>query len=137
MKICSAALTDCRFVQDGHAIGIDLVDDKGAAVSLELPFEQARAIAKRLPSLLAPPLQAHGSETGERCVLALDRWTVERSDDGTGLLLTLATGDGYEVCFNLPDEACGGLGRVLENYNGPLINGPIRRTAAPSSEELD
>lgn len=137
MKVFSAVFTDCRFVQDGHAISIDLVDNKGADVSLELPFEQARAIAKLLPSLLAQPLQARNGTSGARCVLTLDRWTVERSNDGTGLLLTLATGDGYEVCFHFPVEACGGLARVLENYKRPLVESPTDRTATPTSEELN
>jgi hypothetical protein len=113
MKICSAALTNCSVVQDSHAISVDLVDDKGADVRLELPFEQARTIAETLPALLARALQANGGGTSSRLVLTLDRWTVEQSNDGTGLLLTLTTDGGYEMCFDLPAEACRGLALVL------------------------
>jgi hypothetical protein len=130
MKIKSAALTDCRVVQDGHAVRMDLVDDKGKNLSLELPFEQARAIATLLPSLPERAWQARGVDTSARFVLPLDRWTVEESRDGTGLLLTLASSDGYEVCFDLPAEACRGLGLVLRSCKG--IERPIDRTVAPS-----
>ena len=43
MKICSARLTTCGILQDGHSLHLNLVDDKGADVSLELPLDQARA----------------------------------------------------------------------------------------------
>ena len=58
MKICSARLTTCGILQDGHSLRLNLVDDKGADVSLELPFDQAQAIAMTLPSLLTRALQA-------------------------------------------------------------------------------
>jgi hypothetical protein len=130
MKIKTTALTDCRVIQDGHTVRMDLVDDKGKDLSLELPFEQARAIAKLLPSLPERTRQARGVNTSARFVLPLDRWAVEESSDGTGLLLTLASSDGYEVCFDLPAEACRGLGLVLRSYRG--IERPIDRTATPS-----
>ena len=130
MKIKSTALTDCRVIRDGHTVRMDLVDDKGKDLSLELPFEQARAIAKLLPSLPERACQARFADTSVRFVLPLDRWTVEESSDGTGLLLTLASSDGYEVCFDLPVEACRGLGLVLRRCKG--IEPPIDRTSTPS-----
>ena len=105
MKMCSAGL-----VQDGRAVRLDLVDDEGADVSLQLSLEQAQAIAMTLPSLLTHARQDLADKTGSRYVLALDRWTVQQSNDCTGLLLTLATGEGFEVCFDVPAEACRGLG---------------------------
>jgi len=130
MKIKSTALTDCRVIQDSHTVRMDLVDDKGKDLSLELPFEQARAIAKLLPSLPEQAWQARGGNASARFVLPLDRWTVEESSDGAGLLLTLASSDGYEVCFDLPAEACRGLGLVLRSRKG--VERPIDRTATPS-----
>jgi hypothetical protein len=132
MKIKSAALTDCRLIQEGHAVRMDLVDDKGTDLSFELPFEQVRAIAQLLPSLRERTARARGVNTSARVVLTLDRWTVEQSSDGTGLLLTLASSDGYEVCFDIPAEACRGLGLVLRRCEGPVIEKPIDRTAMPS-----
>ena len=89
MKMCNAWL-----VQDGRAIRLDLVDNEGADVSLQLSLEQAQAIAMTLPSLLTHARQDLADKTGSRYVLALDRWTVQQSNDCMGLLLTLATGEG-------------------------------------------
>ena len=113
MKMCSAGLVD-----DGRAVRLDLVDDEGADVSLQLSLEQAQAIAMTLPSLLTQARQDLADKTDSRYVLALDRWTVQQSNDCTGLLLTLATGEGFEVCFDVPAEACRGLGLVLGGGGG-------------------
>lgn len=113
MKMCSAGLVD-----DGRAVRLDLVDDEGVDVSLQLSLEQAQAIAMTLPSLLTQARQDLADKTDSRYVLALDRWTVQQSNDCTGLLLTLATGEGFEVCFDVPAEACRGLGLVLGGGGG-------------------
>ena len=137
MKIRSAALTNCGLVADGHAVGIDVVDDRGADVSVELSLEQAQAIAKTLPCLLARALRTVPDKTNARFILALDRWTIEQSNDGTGLLLTLATGDGYEVCFAIPGEACRGLGLVLGSCKGAVTDSLNDGTATASSKPLN
>ena len=137
MKICNAALTNCGLVQDGHAVRLDLVDDKGTEVSLELSFERAQAIAKTLPSLLTRALQTMTGNASSRFVLTLDRWTVEQSNDGNGLLLALAAGDGYEVCIDIPTEACRGLGFVLGSYKGAVTGNLKDRTATASSKALN
>lgn len=83
MKIYNAALTRSEVVQDGHAVRLDLVDDKGTEVSLELSFERAQAIAKTLPSLLTSGV----ADFDRQCELTfrfnarpLDRRAVQRRD---------------------------------------------------------
>ena len=97
MKTCSAGL-----VQDGRAVRLDLVDDEGADVSLQLSLEQAQAIAMTLPSLLTHARQDLTDKAGSHYVLALDRWTVQESSDCSGLLLTLATGEGLRYASTFP-----------------------------------
>jgi hypothetical protein len=123
MKMCNAWL-----VQDGRAIRLDIVDNEGADVSLQLSLEQAQTIAMTLPSLLTHARQDLADKTGSRYVLALDRWTVQQSNDCTGLLLTLATGEGFEVCFDVPAEACRGLGVVLRSCNRPVTEDLYEQT---------
>jgi len=135
MKIHNAALTNCGVVQDGHAVRLDLVDDKGTEVLLELSFERAQAIAKTLPSLLTRALQTVTGNASSHFVLTLDRWTVEQSNDGTNLLLTLAADDGYEVCIDVPREACEGLGLILGSYK-EVVTGKDR-TATASLKTLN
>jgi hypothetical protein len=116
VKICSAKLTTCDVLRDGTAIRLDLVDESGADVSLQLPFDQAQAVAMTLPSLLTRALKSlTGSDTA-RYVFPLEHWTVERTDGGDGLLLTLATDDGFQVCFAIPAAACDGLGTTLVGH---------------------
>ncbi|MBV9532343.1 MAG: hypothetical protein JO283_15100 [Bradyrhizobium sp.] len=133
MKICNAALTNCGVVQDGHAVKLDLIDDTGTEVSLELSFERAQAIAKTLPTLLTRALQTVTGNASSHFVLRLNRWTVEESDDGTHLLLILAADDGYELCIDIPREACKGLGLVLGSYKGAVTAEDRTATASLKS----
>lgn len=120
MDICSVALTTCGVLEDGQTVRLDLVDDKGAAVSLRLPFDQAQAVAMTLPSLLTRTLKSLTGSADARYVFPLDRWFVELSRQHDGLLLTLATSDGFQVSFGIPAEACRGLGLTLANGPGRL-----------------
>jgi len=132
MNIRCAALTACGITQEGHGVRLDLVDDEGRGVSVELSFEQAEAVAMTLPSLLTCALRALTGKESSRYIFSLDHWAVEQSNDCTGLLLTLATGGGFQVCFGVPAEACKGLGSVLakgfdrssrgnQTNGGPLV----------------
>ncbi len=116
MKICSAKLTTCDVLPDGEVVRLDLVDQSGAAVSLHLPFDQAQAMAMTLPSLLTRALQSLTGSATARYVFPLEHWAVEGTNGSDGVLLTLATDDGFQVCFGIPAEACGGLGSTLVRH---------------------
>jgi hypothetical protein len=113
VKICSAKLTTCGVLRNGQAVNLDLVDDTGADVSLELPFDQAQTVAMTLPSLLTHALKTLTGSVTARYVFPLDRWTLEQSKEHNGLLLTLATDEGFQVSFGIPSQACRGLGLTL------------------------
>jgi len=121
MDIRSVALTTCGVLDDGETVRLDLVDDKGAAVSLRLPFDQAQAIAMTLPSPLTRALRSLTGSPDARYVFPLDRWFVELSGQHDGLLLTLATADGFQVSFGIPAEACRGLGLTLAGDRDRLV----------------
>ena len=123
MNICGVELTTCGILEDGHVVRLDLVDDKGMAISLRLPFEQAQAVAMTLPSLLTRALKSLTGSPNARYVFPLDRWFVELSGQGDGLLLTMATADGFQVSFGLPAEACRGLGLTLAGGAARLAEG--------------
>ena len=113
MKIRCAGLTTCGVAQEGHVVELGIIDHEGRELTLELSFAQAQAIAMTLPSLLTRALQALTGKASSRYVFALERWTVEQSNGCNGLLLTLATEGGFNVCFGVPAEACRGLGHIL------------------------
>lgn len=118
MKICSAKLTTCDVLRDGQTVRLDLVDQSGADVSLQLPFDQAQAIAMTLPSLLTRALKSLTGSATARYVFPLDHWTAEKTNGNDDLLLTLATDDGFQVCFGIPAAACRGLGSTLIHHSG-------------------
>src|SRR5262245_43944651 len=62
MKICSNRLTTCRVTADGETLELCLEDRSDTAVSLQIPFDQAEAIAMTLPHLLT---QAVRRRTGQ------------------------------------------------------------------------
>jgi hypothetical protein len=113
MNICSAKLTTCGVTEDGRMLWLNLIDDKGANVSLQLPFDQTQAIAMTLPSLLTRALRALTGKATVRYAFPLDHWSVERSSDCDGLIVTLGTEGGFQVSFSIPTEACRGLGLTL------------------------
>lgn len=123
MKICSAKLTTCGVAQDGQVVRLDLVDDTGADVTLQLPFDQAQAVAMTLPSLLTRALRSLTGSAAARYVFPLDSWSVEQAKEQDGLLLTLATEQGFTVSFGIPAEACKGLGRTLAGGGEPSADG--------------
>ncbi len=120
MKICSTKLTTCGVRRDGRAVTLDLIDETGTELSLELPFDQAQAVAMTLPSLLTPALKSLTGSTTARYVFPLDHWLVEQSDDRDHLFLTLATTDGFQVSFGISSQTCRALGSTLAGNSGQL-----------------
>ena len=112
-KIVSSRLTTCNVINDGEAIRLNLVEQLGDPVSIELPFEQAASVVMTLPRLLSTALNARTGGAEMRYVFSLAYWSLERSGDQKTLILTLRTPDGFEVSFGLPLEACRRLASAL------------------------
>jgi hypothetical protein len=49
MKIRSKELTTCQVAADGTNVGLGFLDNSGAAVTVELPLDQAEAILMTIP----------------------------------------------------------------------------------------
>jgi hypothetical protein len=105
VKIRSQRLTTCRVASDGSNVGLEFLDHSGAAVTLELPFEQAEAIVMTLPHLLARAIRHKTGDDSARYVFHLQGWSIESTKNQDCLITTLATTDGFEVCFGIPLEA--------------------------------
>ena len=71
-----------------------------------------------LPSLLTRALRSLTGSATARDVFPLNHWAVEESKDQDGLLLTLATEEGFQVSFGIPAEACRGLSLTLAAGSG-------------------
>jgi hypothetical protein len=115
VKISSRKLTSCRVTEDGETVELDLADRSGAAVSVQLPFEQAEAIAMTLPHLLTRAVKKRTGSEEARYVFGLGEWSIEDTREGNCLIVTLKTADGFEVSFAIPFEACQALGWSLKH----------------------
>lgn len=136
LKIVSHELTDCGVTTDGDTIRLDLIDQTGLPVSLQLPFEQAEAVAMTLPHLLSLAVKAKVGDVTASYVFPLGHWRLERPQSHEGLMLTLMTSDGFQVSFGIPTETCAALGWALKHeaqnadaavdFGGPESVRPVR-----------
>ena len=80
------------------------MDRSDTAVSVELPFDQAEAVAMTLPHLLTNAVRRRTGQQEARYVFALGEWLIEDTKDVNCLIVTLKTPDGFEVSFGIPFE---------------------------------
>ena len=113
MEIESAQLTTCDVTRDGEVVRLKFVDTAGNAVALQLPFAQAGSLTMTLPHLLTKALKARSGEEGSRFVFPLGEWLLEGVADGSTLIVTLKTTDGFEVSFAAPLDRCRSLASDL------------------------
>jgi hypothetical protein len=111
-RIVSAGLTTCDTIDDGAVIRLGLVDQHGQPISIELPFAQAQSLVMTLPGLLSEALRRHMNDQAARFVFGLGRWMIEKTERDL-VILTVATEDGFEVCFGVPFAACRAMGWAL------------------------
>jgi hypothetical protein len=122
VKICSSRLTKCGVTADGETVELELVDESGAPVTLQLPFEQAEAVVMTLPHLLARSLRKRTGDEQARYVFGLDRWSIEDTKEQDCLITTLRTTDGFEVSFCTSPEAWRTLGVSLRQEADKIID---------------
>ena len=112
--VTSSRLTTCTVVKEGRAIRLEFLDGDGHPASIEFPFEQAESIVMTLPQMLAKALQRRTHTPSSRYVFSLGGWSIE-SCDQRSLIATLSTGDGFQVSFAIPFEACRAIGHALRH----------------------
>lgn len=108
MKIEGSRLTTCSVGVDGETIRLDLEDRDGTPVSLQLPFEQAQAVAMTLPRLLSRALRLRSGDVETRYVFPLGHASVEIGEQGM-VIVTFGTIDGFEVSFAMRPEQLSAL----------------------------
>ena len=67
-KILTRRLTTCAVVKDGEAVRLDLQNEAGGPVSLEMSLEQAQSLVMTLPHLLSKAFQARAQNPKARFV---------------------------------------------------------------------
>jgi len=130
MKFRCDTLTTCEVVDGGEGITLNLTDGAGVALTLEVSFEHAQAIAMTLPHLLNRAVKQITGDPGARYVFSLGDWRIEESAQHDGLILTMATPDGFEVAFGVPSTQLQPLGWTLSSRRRTepnVMDGPRRK----------
>jgi hypothetical protein len=119
MKISTERLTTCEMGAGGKSVLLNFLDETGESVCLEVSFEHAQSIAMTLPRILSCAVRSISGSPQSRFVFPLGEWTLEIPEGHDGLILTLATTDGFSVSFGIPGETCRSLGWTLATGRDP------------------
>lgn len=121
-------IEDLKLVQvssDGKAVRITARTPNGETSSLILPSASARQLLMTLPRVIAKAIAVEHKDETLRLAFPLETWRVERSV-GTGLMLTLATADNFEITFSLGAERLQQLETTLSSEGETAVSSPIR-----------
>jgi hypothetical protein len=115
LKIEVGDLTTCCIDEGGAFVELNFLDASGEPTSLRVPFDKAQAVTVTLSHLLTLALQRMTGTSQARFAFPLGGWRIEDTPGDNGVITTLSTEDGFEVSFNIPLEACSGLGWALKD----------------------
>ena len=106
-------LTAWAVLAGGTHIRLDFSGSDGAIHSIVLPFEALGGLLMTLPRMLQSALDARFADGSLRFVQRLGAWQLEKAERNAGLILKLATPDGFEVAFALGSRDADALGTAL------------------------
>jgi hypothetical protein len=106
-------LTTWAVLAGGRHIRLDFSGGNGATHSIVLPFEALGGLLMTLPRMLQSALDARFADGSLRFVQRLGAWQLEKAECNAGLILKLATPDGFEVAFALGADDADTLGTAL------------------------
>ena len=106
-------LTTWAVLPGGNQVCLGFAATGGRTHRIVLPFEALAGLLMTLPRMMQSALDERFSDGTLRLVHRLALWRLERAEGDNGLILKLATRDGFEVAFALPDEDAGSLGTAL------------------------
>jgi hypothetical protein len=106
-------LTTWAVLPGGEQVCLGFGTTGGGTHRIVLPFEALTGLLMTLPRMLQSALDERFPDGTLRVVHPLGLWRLEQAEGDNGLILKLATKDGFEVAFAVPDEDAGSLGSAL------------------------
>jgi hypothetical protein len=106
-------LTGWAVLPGGAGIPLSLAAANDRTYNVLLPFELMSSLLMTLPRMLQAALNARGFGGTMRVAQPLARWRIEEAVGTNGLVLKLATPDGFEVAFSIDGNAAEILGKAL------------------------
>jgi hypothetical protein len=117
MKIIEAeTLTTFEIAGDGKRVRFNCTDAEGAPVALSLPADCLRQMTMALPHIAQEAFRRlHGDES-LRVVYTAGSWQIERdAEEGSTIILTLGTADGFEVSFGFSPTKLGSFEQSIQD----------------------
>src|SRR5262245_40599346 len=96
-------LSTCDVRSDGAAIRLNVLDEGGRNLTIELPTGLAASLILTLPRLMEQSLFLSSGEA-TRLVFPLGSWRLEGASQSDRFILTLQTPDGFGVAFAVSHE---------------------------------
>lgn len=115
MRIDAQALTTCSVAEGGETISLGLIDGNGQPVELKVSTADACSMAMTLPRLLKDSLREKYRDSSLRYTFPLNEWQIETASDGTQIIVTFTTGNGFEVSFSTKPNMCRSLSMALRD----------------------
>ena len=121
------ACTGFDVSRDGTHFRLQLIDNEGQAVTLELPTASLESLIRTLPEIQQVALPRERGNKALRVIRRPEAWSLERDLADESLLLVLATGDGYEWCFHLDDAEVFKMANSLRDERAVTLPEPAIR----------
>src|ERR1700760_2355874 len=99
--ILGEQLTNWAVLDGGARVGMDFRGTDQRSHRIVLPFDTLTSLLMTLPRMLQTALDTRFSDGSLRLVQPLGTWRIEQAEATSGLVLRLATPDGFEVAFAL------------------------------------
>ncbi|MGH7044056.1 MAG: hypothetical protein ACREFY_18290 [Acetobacteraceae bacterium] len=111
----------------GTGIRLDFLAADGTPQRIVLSFDALSGLLMTLPRMLQSALDARCADGSLRVVQPLGRWRIEQPAGCAGLILKLATPDGFEIAFAVDGHHAGSLGAALLTAPRETHPAPTRR----------
>lgn len=113
MEIIGKSLTDCQVDESGELFRLNLACIDGSPASVVLPVDCLRSLMMTLPDAIERALRARYGDQTLKVVYPMGSWSLHTAAGSEGMILTLATPDGFKVSFTLTQADAGNLATSL------------------------
>lgn len=113
--------------QDGARFRLQLTDNDGRDLAIELPTANLKSLMKALPEIQQVALPRERGNNALRVIRRPEAWSLERDNIDDSLLLVLITSEGFEWCFHLDDTEVFKMAQYLGEERAVTLPAPGQR----------
>jgi len=114
-EIDAVALKTYEVAADGSSVRLHVTDSAGRPAALSIPSECISQLFMTLPTVMRVVLKTRYNDDSLKVVFPASEWTLERSQTGARLILTLKTTDGFEASFGFDENELQSLADTLSD----------------------